>query len=188
MCSEARVAGSAGPDQTRDTDPIIGLGGDGDSIHSKASPWPLPSPATRPGTWGQCAGSVAHDLLTSEEAASMRITARLPAAWWWCRVGGSGQREDGRAGGSSGGLRGARAPCGAWGVSWGHLSPGGGQGESKGQSQGGQANPESSWRTRSRRLLRGGGAPACGSGLRSFSAQPSPAGSPCLSRKGEINF
>ena len=81
VCSEARVAGSAGPDQTRDTDPIIGLGGDGDSIHSKASPWPLPSPATRPGTWGQCAGSVAHDLLTSEEAASMRITARLPAAW-----------------------------------------------------------------------------------------------------------
>lgn len=140
----ARVAGSAGPDQTGDTDPIIGLGGDGDSIHSKAPPLPLPSPATRVGTWGRCAGSVAHDLLTSEEAASVRITARLPAAWWWCQMGGSGQREDGRAGGSSGGLRGARAPCGAWGVSWAHLSPGGGQGESKGQSQGGQANPKRS--------------------------------------------
>ena len=35
---------------------------------------------------------------------------------------------------------------------------------------------------------RGGGAAARGSGLRSFSAQPSPTGSPCLSRKGEINF
>ena len=50
----------------------------------------------------------------------------------------------GRAGGSSGGLRGSRAPCGAWGVSWAHLSPGGGQEDSKGQSLGGQANPKRS--------------------------------------------
>lgn len=62
---------------TGDTDPIIGLGGEGGSIHSKASPLPLPSPATRAGTRGRRGGSVAHDLLTSGEAVSMRVTARL---------------------------------------------------------------------------------------------------------------
>lgn len=187
MCSEARVAGSAGADQTRDTDPIIGLGGDGDSIHSKASPLPLPSPATRAGTWDQCAGSVAHDLLTSEEAASMRITARLPAAWWWCWVGGSGQREDGRAGVA---LVGSEEP--------GHrVEPGVCPGltcprevdkaKAKGRVRVDRPIPRGVLEDEEQTASpRGGGAPARGSSLRSFSAQPSQAGSPCLSPKGRL--
>ena len=47
----------------------------------------------------------------------------------------------GCAGGSSGGLTGARAPCGAWGVSWEQVSPG----HTPGFSQGRKGNSTWQW-------------------------------------------
>ena len=135
---------------------------------------------------------MAHDLLTSEEAASTGIVARLPAAWCWCGTGRSLQCEDGAGCGQPVGVSGELgAPCGDWAVSWAHLSPGarGGQGESKEQSQGGRANP--------RRCPGGRGPDGFSHGGRGGNMLPwfvvlhspaLPTDSPCLSRKGTIKF
>lgn len=172
------VSQSAGPGPGN-MDPITGLEVT-EARSIQASPLPLPSPATRLAPEGPCStdqwGSSVH----------LRHSFDCIAAWWWCgweRLGS----EDGVGWGQLWwSQENQGSVCLAWGVSWAHLSPGGGQGDSKGQSQGGQANPRGTWRTRSRWLLpRGAGATACGDGFGPSQPKP-PTGSPASAR-GEIN-